>query len=157
MIPFPPFVWGRIWCHHALNSCGDIMSQAGHIDTKWNWIRDKNMDTDFLHRKQYYTDLLPCSVNDYYIVSTVLSVILIFKSWKGNHNQKEQDMLFWTLIMPACLGNTSNHTRLNGIRQLWNNIFPEWHTSVTYTEINTLARELAFLVMWLTRPTSFRS
>ena len=29
--------------------------------------------------------------------------------------------------------------------------------SVRYSEINTLARELAFLVMWLTRPTSFRS
>ena len=28
---------------------------------------------------------------------------------------------------------------------------------MTYSEINTLARELAFLVMWLTRPTSFRS
>ena len=28
---------------------------------------------------------------------------------------------------------------------------------VTYSEINTLARELAFLAMWLTRPTSFRS
>ena len=25
--------------------------------------------------------------------------------------------------------------------------------SVTYSEINTLARELAFLVIWLTRPT----
>ena len=28
---------------------------------------------------------------------------------------------------------------------------------MTYSEINTLARELAFLAMWLTRPTSFRS
>ena len=28
---------------------------------------------------------------------------------------------------------------------------------VTYSEINTLARELAFLVMWLTRPNLFRN
>ena len=29
--------------------------------------------------------------------------------------------------------------------------------NLTYSEINTLARELAFLVMWLNWPTSFRS
>ena len=37
------------------------------------------------------------------------------------------------------------------------NIWPEVQATVTYSEINTLARELAFLVMWLSRPTSFRT